>query len=238
MSVSKRLRYEVLRRDNHTCRYCGAAAPDVKLTVDHVVPVALGGSDEPANLATACSACNSGKTSSSPDAPLVEDVAQDALRWSRAMEKAAELQTVEALEWERRAYEVADRWADVVAMAKSWTIRRTLNSETGNQDYYVHEEGYGCISLIVAEEYIAGYEMLQCAEEVAPRPEDYLESVISWLKAGLSAQDMWRLMDVALKNDRVTWDAKWRYFAGCCWNHLKERQTIARQLIEAQDGDA
>ena len=28
MAVSKRLRYEILRRDNHTCRYCGASAPD------------------------------------------------------------------------------------------------------------------------------------------------------------------------------------------------------------------
>ncbi|MEU5976310.1 hypothetical protein [Streptomyces sp. NPDC047315] len=25
MAVSKRLRYEILRRDNHACRYCGAA---------------------------------------------------------------------------------------------------------------------------------------------------------------------------------------------------------------------
>lgn len=58
MAVSKRLRYEILRRDNHTCRYCGATAPDVKLTVDHVVPVALGGSDVPTNLVAACDACN------------------------------------------------------------------------------------------------------------------------------------------------------------------------------------
>ena len=41
MAVSKRLRYEILRRDNHTCRYCGESAPDVKLTIDHVVPVSL-----------------------------------------------------------------------------------------------------------------------------------------------------------------------------------------------------
>lgn len=34
MAVSKRTRYEVLRRDNHACRYCGASAPEVKLTVD------------------------------------------------------------------------------------------------------------------------------------------------------------------------------------------------------------
>ena len=45
MPVTKRVRFEVLRRDNHTCHYCGARAPEVAITIDHVVPVALGGSD-------------------------------------------------------------------------------------------------------------------------------------------------------------------------------------------------
>lgn len=44
MPVSKRLRYEILKRDNHACRYCGAAATDAKLTVDHVTPVSRVGS--------------------------------------------------------------------------------------------------------------------------------------------------------------------------------------------------
>jgi hypothetical protein len=91
MAIPKRLRYEILRRDNHACRYCGAAAPDVKLTVDHVIPVALGGTDEPSNLVTACEPCNTGKSASNPDAPLVDDVAADALRWSRAMARATEI---------------------------------------------------------------------------------------------------------------------------------------------------
>lgn len=89
MAVSKRLRYEILRRDQHTCRYCGAAAPDVPLRVDHVVPVALGGTDEPTNLVTACQDCNSGKSSASADHTLVADVADDALRWAAAMQQAA-----------------------------------------------------------------------------------------------------------------------------------------------------
>jgi 5-methylcytosine-specific restriction endonuclease McrA len=54
MAVSKRLRYEILRRDNYACRYCGATAPDVKLNVDHVIPQSLGGSDKPDNLVTSC----------------------------------------------------------------------------------------------------------------------------------------------------------------------------------------
>lgn len=91
MAVSKRLRYEILRRDSHTCRYCGASAPDVPLRVDHVVPVALGGSDEPGNLATSCEPCNSGKSSMPADAATVANVADDALRWATAMEQAADV---------------------------------------------------------------------------------------------------------------------------------------------------
>ncbi|MFK0182011.1 HNH endonuclease [Streptomyces xanthochromogenes] len=89
MAVSKRLRYEILRRDNHTCRYCGATAPNVPLRVDHVTPVALGGTDTPDNLVTSCEPCNSGKSSATVDSALVADVAQDALRWADAMKQAA-----------------------------------------------------------------------------------------------------------------------------------------------------
>lgn len=90
MALSKRLRFEILRRDNHACRYCGAAAPDAKLTVDHVVPQVLGGTDDPGNLVAACVDCNAGKSSINADEPLVADVQADALRWSRAMQFATE----------------------------------------------------------------------------------------------------------------------------------------------------
>lgn len=100
MAVSKRTRFEVLRRDNHTCRYCGQSAPDVKLTVDHVLPVALGGNDDPTNLVAACKDCNAGKSSTSPDAQLVADVNRSALVWAAAMsmaiERAASRREVEA----------------------------------------------------------------------------------------------------------------------------------------------
>lgn len=89
MTVSKRLRYEILRRDNHTCRYCGAHAPDAVLTIDHVVAVALGGKDDPSNLVTACRDCNSGKSATPADAGVVADVQQDALRWARARAEVA-----------------------------------------------------------------------------------------------------------------------------------------------------
>lgn len=86
MTVTKRTRYEVLRRDENTCRYCHAA--DQPLTVDHVVPVALGGTDDPSNLVAACKDCNAGKSSSSPDGSLVAQVKEDALRLAQQIEQA------------------------------------------------------------------------------------------------------------------------------------------------------
>jgi len=59
--VGKRLRFEILKRDGFACRYCGASAVADVLHVDHVVPIAEGGSNEPHNLVTACAPCNGGK---------------------------------------------------------------------------------------------------------------------------------------------------------------------------------
>lgn len=89
MAISRRLRFEILRRDGFACRYCGDKAPDVKLTVDHVIAVTLGGGDEPNNLVTACQPCNAGKSSIPVDAELVADVDASALLWAKAVERAA-----------------------------------------------------------------------------------------------------------------------------------------------------
>jgi hypothetical protein len=86
MAVSKRTRFEVLRRDNYTCRYCRST--DNPLRVDHVTPVALGGTDDPANLVAACQDCNAGKASSSLDEATVAQVSDDAIRWREAMRQA------------------------------------------------------------------------------------------------------------------------------------------------------
>lgn len=86
MAVTKRTRFEVLRRDNYTCRYCRST--EEKLTIDHVTPVALGGSDDPSNLVAACKDCNAGKSSASPDAVTVAEVNADALRHAELIQAA------------------------------------------------------------------------------------------------------------------------------------------------------
>ena len=61
MSISKRTRFEVFKRDLFTCQYCGRRPPDVILEADHVHPKCEGGTDEAENLTTACMTCNRGK---------------------------------------------------------------------------------------------------------------------------------------------------------------------------------
>lgn len=60
-SLSKRVRFEIFKRDRFQCLYCGATPAQKVLRVDHVVPVVEGGGNEASNLATACFDCNAGK---------------------------------------------------------------------------------------------------------------------------------------------------------------------------------
>jgi 5-methylcytosine-specific restriction endonuclease McrA len=51
-------RREVLRRDNHSCQYCGSTK---HLTLDHVIPRSKGGPHTWENVITACERCNQSK---------------------------------------------------------------------------------------------------------------------------------------------------------------------------------
>ncbi len=57
-------RREVLRRDHHTCQYCGSTH---NLTLDHVVPLSRGGSHTWDNVVTACERCNQRKGNRTPE---------------------------------------------------------------------------------------------------------------------------------------------------------------------------
>lgn len=60
-NLSKKIRFEVFKRDKFTCQYCGEKSPDVILEVDHIDPVAKGGTNDLINLITSCKSCNRGK---------------------------------------------------------------------------------------------------------------------------------------------------------------------------------
>lgn len=65
--LSKKLRYEILERDNYRCVLCGRSADDgVILHIDHIIPISKGGKTVPENLRTLCSDCNLGKRDKLP----------------------------------------------------------------------------------------------------------------------------------------------------------------------------
>ena len=55
----KKIKSEVFKRDDYTCKYCGSRGGE--LECDHIHPVSKGGSNDLDNLATACKPCNRSK---------------------------------------------------------------------------------------------------------------------------------------------------------------------------------
>lgn len=197
MAVSKRLRYEVLRRDNFTCRYCGSAAGETGLEVDHVIPASLGGEDKPANLVTACVDCNRGKSSSSPDAPIVENVSDDALRWGAAMDRAAEIQ----------AEERAALREFIAGFDQAWKSWRFIRENDLPED----------------------------EKTEMPRPGHWKTSIEHFFNAKLTPDDLVHFVEVTMTRPNIRTDSLWRYFCGCCWNLIRERQSIAAGLLAVED---
>lgn len=63
--VGKPTRSLILKRDRHTCQYCGYTGD--RLTVDHVLPKSRGGSESWQNLVASCLPCNNSKDDRTPE---------------------------------------------------------------------------------------------------------------------------------------------------------------------------
>ncbi len=55
------VRKYVYQRDKNQCQSCGQTTTETKLSVDHIIPLATGGSNDMSNLQTLCLSCNSKK---------------------------------------------------------------------------------------------------------------------------------------------------------------------------------
>jgi hypothetical protein len=60
-SVSPNKRWDVMHKFQFQCVYCGRTSKDSVLDIDHVVPIAAGGTNDIENLVPACVECNMGK---------------------------------------------------------------------------------------------------------------------------------------------------------------------------------
>lgn len=109
--ISKGLRFDVFKRDDFTCQYCGAHPPEVILHIDHITPVKLGGGNEIDNLITACAPCNLGKSARPLNAvsrPMADKAAEMAEREAQIAGYAAALEAAHE-RIEEGSWRVAER---------------------------------------------------------------------------------------------------------------------------------
>jgi len=120
-AISKKLRFEIFKRDGFRCVYCGSHPPEVLLHVDHIEAVASGGTNDPDNLATACESCNQGKGARDLNvAP--QTLAEKAARVAEAEEQ---LRGYQAILQARR-----DRLED-----ETWQVADTLEPGSPDKGY-------------------------------------------------------------------------------------------------------
>lgn len=110
-ALSKKIRFEVFKRDLFVCQYCGAHPPEAVLHVDHIDPVVGGGTNDIDNLVTACDACNQGKGPRLLSA-IPEALSTKAVRIAESEEQLRGYQEIMRARSERiedEAWEVAEK---------------------------------------------------------------------------------------------------------------------------------
>jgi len=102
--MSKRTRFDIFKRDDFTCQYCGRKPPTVLLQVDHIIPVSHQGKTEPENLITSCAECNIGKSAN----PLEQKLSPIMVSAEKEKEKFDQIKEYQAFLTEKA--EVMNAW--------------------------------------------------------------------------------------------------------------------------------
>jgi len=131
MAISVRSRFEVFKRDQFTCQYCGKRSPEVVLEVDHIVPVSEGGGDTVVNLLTSCWACNSGKSNIPLGTILTGEDPHD--KSVEILERERQLREYNNVLADERTRREADAWDLVVYWKQETGTYRAKESLTHNR---------------------------------------------------------------------------------------------------------
>lgn len=195
ISTGKRQRFEIFKRDSFRCGYCGRSPPEVLLHVDHIVPVAAGGTNDPINLVTACADCNSGKAArplTAVSLPLKEQV-------ERKREMAAQVKAhAEAMIEARRAED-----ATVEMLAQAWFQPWPVPGDASARWVMNREHAQSLKRFVGALPIPAIMEAID---------------ITHWAVGAGRVPRPW------VDNERMLCDnSAFRYFCGVCWRFIKNK---------------
>lgn len=179
--ISKKLRFEVFKRDSFTCQYCGKSAPDVVLHVDHIKPVKDGGTNDIMNLITSCADCNLGK-----GARKLSDTSEVAKAKKQLDEINAKREQLEMMvKWKQELSKIGDKQIDIIA-DRFYELTNYSINDNGRKKIkswikkYPISELYDCIEL-ACDKYLenTGDNVKQ---ESAEKVFDYIPKIAYWRK--------------------------------------------------------
>lgn len=215
--IGKRLRFEIFKRDSFTCQYCGAAAPDVLLEVDHLSPVSKDGDNDVLNLITSCQGCNRGKS----DIHLSDNTAVKKQKAQLDALQARREQLDAMLEWRRGLAAIGDAEAEAVENA--------LLTQPGN--YGPNDAGRRNI-----KKWCKKYDLAEILNAVATSFDQYLRfdngEVIgdSWEKAFAMVP---RIIDMRRRGGNSEYEADILYVRGILRNRFTIDQSECLELLRA-----
>lgn len=212
--LSKKIRFEVFKRDSFTCQYCGKKAPDVILHIDHMTPVKHNGQNDILNLITSCVSCNLGK-----GARELSDDSLVTIQRTQVEELQERKNQIEMmLEWKMGMASISESEAEkCIEFFNSLWENRHL-TESGERDVRLLARKYGGIKVIDAMDECfkkwGGYhDEERCFSFVLTRTK----STLQYNELPPEKKQEWDIVSVVMRK------AKQRYTS---YNHLEASKAI------------
>lgn len=243
-SLSKKIRFEVFKRDAFTCQYCGNSSPEVVLEVDHIKPVSKGGDNSLTNLITSCFKCNRGKSNIELDDNTV--VAKQQRQLEELNERRVQIEMM--LEWREQLSSLDDVILDVFCEEFEKSTGATI-IDSGRLKVKKWMKKYNINELLEAldksvEQYDSNEKIFDMIPKIAyftknPRPK-YLQDIyyirgimrnrFHYVNDGMAIQLMQKAYEFGLTIDEI----KEIVFDCRSWTQFKNE---IHMIIGDEDGD-
>lgn len=229
--ISKKVRFEIFKRDSFRCQYCGNAAPDVLLEIDHIKPVKEGGSNDITNLITSCEDCNRGK-----GARLIDDssvIEKQRKQLEELNERRLQLEMM--MQWREGLMDLERQQIDIIEDRLSESTGHVL-TEQGRSNYRRALREYGLQLMldsidVAVEQYLRRDEDGKPTDDSISKVFDYVIRICRCKELNKSKPYMKELFYIrGILRNRLSYFVDWKaldyleraYLAGASLESLKD----------------